>query len=171
MTTTFGASAYTTAAAAAMPLAKATARPPSNAPTASSNAAHVGVPWVRVYSPPPRKLDASTIGWFNGSPTPDGRPAVTATVAGDIDSLLPHDVPCSDQRRREGPPLIERQRSWRSSVSTWMHTWLAPASRCSCTRLAIVASSPQRNERVDQPITAAVGDVVVGEAEALPVVV
>jgi hypothetical protein len=41
------------------------------------------VPSVRLYSPPPRTLDASTIGWFNGSPAPLGRPATTAIVAGE----------------------------------------------------------------------------------------
>ena len=34
-----------------------------------------------------------------------------------------------------------------SLVSTWMHTWSAPASRCSWTRRAIVSSSPTRSRR------------------------
>src|SRR3954453_9699768 len=113
MTTTLGARAYTAAAAAAMPLAKATARPPSSAPTAVSNAAHVDVPCVRVYSPPPRKLEASTIGWFNGSPVPDGRPAVTATVAGESFRCAGIVGVRSDQCRREGAELVERQLAWR----------------------------------------------------------
>ena len=47
----------------------------------------------------------------------------------------------SGEARGERPPLLDGERRG-SSVSTWMQTWSAPASRCSWTRAAIVASSP-----------------------------
>src|SRR3954451_18207463 len=93
------------AAAAAIPLAKASARPPSSAPMASSSAADDGVPWVREEAPPPRKLDASTIGWLSGSPSAVGRPATTAIVRGDRprrrSTSLASTRPCSHNGRHE----------------------------------------------------------------------
>ena len=55
-------------------------------------------------------------------------------------------------------------------MSTWTQTWSAPASRCSCTRPAIGRLVAPDDQRVDEAVAAAVGDVVVGEAEPPPVV-
>ena len=51
------------------------------------------------------------------------------------------------------------------AVSTCAHTWSAPASRWAVSRAATVAASPCGDERVDQRVAAAVGDVGVGPAE------
>ncbi len=70
---------------AASPDENASARPPSSAPSASSNADQVGfayLPYSR--SPPPTYVDAIWIGPFSGWSTSwGGRPACTTTVAGE----------------------------------------------------------------------------------------
>src|SRR5579884_327629 len=74
-----------TAATAAIPDANASARPSSSAPIASSNASHVGFP-SRPYAtgPPAWYVEENTTGGFSGpSGTSAGRPAVTASVAGE----------------------------------------------------------------------------------------
>ena len=51
-----------------------------------------------------------------------------------------------------------------------MQTWSAPASWCSCTRARDRVLVAPGDERVDEAVAAAVGEVVVGEAEPHPVV-
>ena len=85
---------------AASPEEKASARPPSRAPSASSNADHVGFAY-RPYSrsPPATYVDAIVIGAFSGwSTSRGGRPACTTTVAGERAGVSP-DMP---QPRRLG---------------------------------------------------------------------
>ena len=73
----------TTAAAAAIPEAKATASPPSSTPSACSNALQVGLPSRRSRVGRRRaKAEANTGGWLSGAPGRRGRPATTAIVAG-----------------------------------------------------------------------------------------
>ena len=51
-----------------------------------------------------------------------------------------------------------------------MHTWSAPASWCAWTRAGDRRLVTPHDERVDEPVAAAIREVVIGEALALPVV-
>ena len=80
---------------AASPEEKASARPPSRAPSASSNADHVGFAY-RPYSrsPPATYVDAIVIGALSGwSTSRGGRPACTTTVAGERAGVSPDMAP------------------------------------------------------------------------------
>ena len=44
-------------------------------------------------------------------------------------------------------------------VTTWMHTWSAPASKCSCTRRRDGRFVAPHDDAVDQPVAPAVGEV------------
>src|SRR5690349_24290331 len=91
-----------------MPDENDTAWPPSSPPRTSSNASHVSVASVRLYSRsvPSTKFDAGTSGVFRGAPgTRSGRPPTMAQVSGFIGagrvSVPPPRPPVAGQHDRE----------------------------------------------------------------------
>src|SRR4029078_5333354 len=107
------------------------------------------------------------MGWFNGSPRFDGLPAVTARVARES-GRSPPIVDRSDQRRSESTQLYEWQLAWR--IGEHLETHVAGAGvamlRDSLGDRRLVAP---RDECIDQPIAATVGEIAIGEHQSHPV--